>query len=79
MLTADHVVGALEELDLVGTYRNGRLDELVEQANHELRNWGHGDHQVTLERISPYFGDRRLLSWRFWCETCHVSQIALLE
>jgi hypothetical protein len=78
MLSNEDVVAALEAADPPLTFQNGRISELVERANHELCSWGHDDHQITLERVSPFFGDPQILSWSFWCETCHVSQLALL-
>ena len=27
----------------------------------------------------PFYGDPRVLRWAFWCETCHVMQLALLS
>ncbi len=78
MLTTEQVEAALERVDPSTRYPVGGLTQLVDRANHELNTWGHAEHQVTLERIIPFFGDPRVLNWAFWCETCHVSQLALL-
>ena len=55
------------------------LAPLAERANRELSRWGHADHEVTLERMVPFVGDPSKLRCTFWCETCHVSQVALLS
>ena len=78
VLTTEQVEAALEEVEPSTRYPVGGIAQLVECANLELRTWGHAGHQVTLERIIPFFGDPGVLNWAFWCETCHVSQLALL-
>ena len=78
VLTTEQVEAALEEVEPSTRYPVGGIAQLVEHANLELRNWGHAGHQVTLERVTPFFGDPGVLNWAFWCETCHVSQLALL-
>ena len=78
VLTTEQVEAALEEVEPSTHYPVGGIAQLVECANVELRTWGHGEHQITLERVMPFFGDPRVLNWAFWCETCHVSQLALL-
>ena len=47
-----------------------------ERANNELSALGHAEHQVTLERVIPFFGDPRVLLWAFLCETHRVALLA---
>jgi len=78
-ITADQVGAALAEAEPQAEYQPDGLALLAERANGELDAWGHAGHEVTLERVIPFYGDRRVLRWAFWCETCHVSQLALLS
>lgn len=78
MLTTARAIAALESVNLVEHVPRGGIGALVDRANQELRTWGHGDHEVSLERVSPFFGDAAVLHWSFWCESCHVSQIVLV-
>lgn len=73
------VEAALDQAELQAQYQLNGLELLAERAKGELDAWGHADHEVTLERVIPFFIDRRVLRWAFWCETCHVSQLALLS
>ncbi|MDE2968092.1 MAG: hypothetical protein OXS30_11500 [Chloroflexota bacterium] len=79
MLTTESVRTTLKQTDLHSEYPGDSLGRLVQLANRELREWGHSEHQVTVERITPYFGDPDVLRWSFWCETCHVSHHALMN
>lgn len=79
MLTTDQVEEALSRSQPPLTYPATVLDQVARNANAELRAWGHTGHQITTERVAPYFGDAGVLLWNFWCETCHVSQLALLS
>lgn len=78
-ITASQVGAALAEAEPQTDYQPAGLALLAERANGELDAWGHAGHEVTLERVIPFYGDRRVLRWAFWCETCHVSQLALLS
>lgn len=69
---------ALDECQAGVEHRRGELTLLVEGANRELSAWGHEGCDVTLERMVPFFADPGVLSCRFWCETCHVEQVALI-
>lgn len=77
-ITAEQVGAALAKAEPQAEYRLNGLALLAERANGELDAWGHSGHEVTLERVIPFFGDPSVLRWAFWCETCHVSQLALL-
>lgn len=79
MLTTNQVEEALSRSQPQLTYATTVLDQVARNANAELEAWGHTNHQITTERVAPYFGDPGLLLWTFWCETCHVSQFALLS
>ncbi len=79
MLSTERIVAALEDSNLASLHRHASLGELVDYANRELERWGHGDHEVTLEQVRPFFGDPEVLNCSFWCETCHVSQVVLLS
>ena len=78
-ITAKQVEAALARAVPQAEYQLNGLALLAERANGELRAWGHEGHEVTLERVVPFLGDPRVLRWAFWCETCHVSQLALLS
>lgn len=79
MLTTESVRTTLNQIDPHSDYSSSSLGRLVQLANRELREWGHSRHQVTIERITPYFGDSQVLRCSFWCETCHVSHHALIN
>ncbi|MYJ92707.1 MAG: hypothetical protein F4038_06620 [Chloroflexi bacterium] len=79
VLTTESVWNALQQFDQRDGYPGRSLGRLVQLANRELREWGHDGHQVTVERITPYFGDSQVLRCSFWCETCHVSHHALIN
>lgn len=79
VLTTESVWITLEQVDLESQYPGGSLGRLVQLANRELQEWGHDGHRVTVERITPYFGDAEVLRCSFWCETCHVSHHALIN
>ncbi|MDE2745712.1 MAG: hypothetical protein OXI41_06965 [Chloroflexota bacterium] len=78
MLTTESVWIALKQLNLRTEHPGRSLGRLVQLANRELREWGHDGHQVTVERITPYFGNPEVLRCSFWCETCHVSHHSLI-
>lgn len=78
-ITAQQVEAALAQAEPHISYQPSPLALLAARANNELNVWGHAGHEVTLERVIPFFGDPRMLRWAFWCETCHVSQLALLS
>jgi len=78
-ITAEQVEAALAQAEPQTRYQPSALALLAERANNELSAWGHAGHEVTLERVVPFFGDPRVLRWAFWCETCHVSQLALFS
>ena len=50
-----------------------------ERAHGELDAWAHAGHEVSVERVIPFIGDPGLLRWVFWCESCQISQLALLS
>ena len=76
-ITEMQVEAALARAEPQAEYQPNGLALLAERANGELDAWGHADHEVTLERVHPFFGYRRVLRWALWCETCNVSQPAL--
>lgn len=78
-ITADQVGAALADAEPQAEYQLNGLALLAERANGELDAWGHSGHEVTLEQVIPFFGDPGVLHWAFWCENCHVSQLALLS
>ena len=77
-ITADQVEAALAQAEPVAEYELNGLALLAGRANGELDVWNHAGHEVTPERVIPFYSDPRVLRWAFWCETCHVSQLALL-
>ena len=77
-ITAKRMEAALAECELQAEYQLNDLALLAERVNGELSAWGHAGHEVTVERVLPFFGDPGVLSWHCWCETCHVSQLVLL-
>ncbi|MYD17767.1 MAG: hypothetical protein F4W99_11595 [Chloroflexi bacterium] len=77
-ITTAQVEAALIECEPKAEYRVNGLALFTERANGELSAWGHASHDVSLERVIPFYGDPRVLRLAFWCETCHVSQLALL-
>jgi len=79
VLTTESVWIGLKQLNLRTEHPGRSLGRLVHLANRELREWGHDGHQVTVERITPYFGNPEVLRCSFWCETCHVSHHALIN
>jgi len=79
LITPQQVQLALELVEPQGRYASDDLTLVAERANEELAAWGHAGHKVALERVVPFNGDPRVLRWTFWCETCHVSQLALLS
>lgn len=79
MITTTQVAAVLKQNAPQLNYPASGLAFLAERANSELNAWGHAGHDVTLERVIPFYGDSRVLRWAFWCETCHVSQLALLS
>ncbi len=79
MLTTEQVEEALGRAELQARYPASELRWLVNRANEELRTWGHAGHQITTEHVAPFYGDPLKLHWTFWCETCHVTQLALLS
>ncbi len=58
-----------EEIELRG---------LAREAQRQLRRWGHEGHELTLERVARGPGSAALRCW-FWCESCHVSQLLVLD
>lgn len=78
-ITVNQVEAALAQAEPQAEYQLNGLALLAERANGELSAWGHAGHKVTLEEVVPFFGDQGVLRWAFWCETCHVSQLALLS
>ena len=78
-ITASQMAAALAEAEPQAEYQPAGLALLAERANGELDAWGHAGHEITLERVIPFYGDPGVLRWAFWCETCHVSQLALLS
>ena len=79
MITPQQVELALELVEPQNSYAPSGLSLVAERANNELAAWGHAGHEVELERVVTFYGDPRVLRWSFWCETCHVSQLALLS
>jgi len=79
LITPQQVQLALELVEPQGSYAPSDFTLVAERANDELAAWGHAGHEVALERVVPFYGDPRVLRWSFWCETCHVSQLALLS
>ena len=77
-ITAKQVEAALAEAEPQAEHQLNALALMAEQANGELEAWGHAGCEISVERVLPFFGDPGVLSWHLWCETCHVSQLALL-
>ncbi|GEM_PF-639749 len=78
-ITAEQIEAAPAEAEPQAEYQPTVLAPLAERANGELRAWGHEGHEVTPERVIPLHGDPGVLRWTFWCETCHVTQLALFS
>ena len=78
-ITADQIEQVLAQAHPQTAYQLNGLSLLSERANSELDAWGHAGHEVTLEPVIPLYCDPRVLRWAFWCEACHVSQLALLS
>ena len=78
-ITAEQVEATLAEAEPQSEYELNGFALLAGRANGELSAWGHEGHEVTLERVLPFYGDPGVLRWAFWCETGHVSQLALLS
>ena len=79
MITTQQVRLTLELVEPQTTFSTSSIPLLTAPANKELAAWDRAEHEVALERVIPFFGDPRVLRWSFWCETCHVSQLALLS
>ena len=79
MITSEQVEAALQDAEPGVVYPREEIVVLAERANKELRAWGHAGHRVAVERVTPFFGSPSVLRWVFWCQNCHVSQVALLE
>jgi len=77
-ITANQVELAIARVEPPCSDGPNGLALMAEAVNGELSAWGHAGHEVTLERVLPFFGDPGVLSWHCWCETCHVSQLVLL-
>lgn len=59
--------------------RDDEAQKLAREAERQLARWGHGrEHELFLERASG-FGEPPVLRCLFWCETCHVSQLVVLD
>ncbi len=58
---------------------DGAAQGLTAQVERELRQWGHSDHDVRVERVSRITGGSGAVSCLFWCESCHVSQLLVLS
>ena len=65
---------ALPELSGDGS----ELQRWARAAQRELNRWGHEAHELTLERVDRGPGSGALRCW-FWCESCHVSQLLVLD
>ncbi len=65
-ITVEQIEAALAEAEPQAEYQPNGLPLLAERANEELGAWGHQGHGVTLERVIPFYGDRRVLRWAFW-------------
>lgn len=69
---------ALEGCQPGSEYRRSEVRDMAGQVKDDLKMWGHEGHDVTLERVAPFFGNPDVLRFLFWCETCHVAHVALL-
>ena len=78
VVTVQQVKQALAQIEAGESDEAQAAAALAERVNHELAVWGQAGQEVALERVKPFYGDPRLLRWSLWCETCHVSQVALL-
>ena len=76
--TAEQLAGEIERLqpELAGDERG--LQGLAGEARSQLARWGHEEHVLTLERVDRGPGSGALRCW-FWCESCHVSQLLVLD
>lgn len=54
------------------------LQGCAREARRQLARWGHEEHELTLERVDRRPGSGGLRCW-FWCESCHVSQLLVLD
>ncbi|MYB21696.1 MAG: hypothetical protein F4Y29_04090 [Chloroflexi bacterium] len=77
MDTTDPIAAALAQArpELVNGGRTANA--LAREARRALERWGHGEHELVLERVSA-FGDPLRLRCLFWCESCHVPQQVIL-
>ena len=57
----------------------GAAPALAREAVRELRRWGHAGCDVRLEWVRQKPGAPDSLSCLFWCESCHVSQLLVLN
>ena len=78
MIAVQQVKQALTRVEAGENDEAGVAAALAERVNRELAVWSHAGHEVALERVTPFYGDRRVLRWTFWCETCHLPHVALL-
>jgi len=76
--TIEHLASALATVcpERSGTGLN--MHGLAREAQRQLRRWGHEGYELTLERVDRGPGSGPLRCW-FWCESCHVSQLLVLD
>lgn len=60
-IAAAQVGAALANAEPQAEFEQNGLAVLAERANGELDAWGHAGHEVTLERVIPFYGDTRVL------------------
>ncbi|MDE2968458.1 MAG: hypothetical protein OXS30_13350 [Chloroflexota bacterium] len=78
MPTVEQLAGALEREQPQLSAAEGRAQGLAREAQRELSRWGHDAHELTLERVQRSPGSGALTCW-FWCESCHVAQLLVLD
>ncbi|MXY71482.1 MAG: hypothetical protein F4Y97_00420 [Dehalococcoidia bacterium] len=78
MPTVEQLAGALDRAQPQLSEAEGRARWLARVAQRELDRWGHEAHELTLEQVDRRPGSGALRCW-FWCESCHISQLLVLD
>lgn len=72
------LAGALKRAQPQLSGAEGLTQELAHEAQRELSRWGHEGHELVLDRVQQPPGAGALSCW-FWCESCHVAQLLVLD
>ena len=78
MSTTEQLAGALERILPELSGNGAALLRWARAVQRELNRWGHEAHELSLERADRGPGSGALRCW-FWCESCHVSQLLVLD